>query len=97
MTLKAYWSILKIFLNNVKTPIIPLLLYENRFVTDFPKKAELLNSFFGKQCIIINNDSSLPSPLLLETDSFFVYNITFSSNDILKIIQNLGFRESTWS
>ena len=42
---KAYWSILKIFLNNKKPPIIPPLFYENRFVTDFKKKAELFNSF----------------------------------------------------
>ena len=61
---------------------------ENRFVTDFRKKAELFNSFFAKQCTIINNVSSLPSELLLKTDKF-LSNITFSSDDILKIIQNL--------
>ena len=42
---KAYWSILKIFLNNKKPPIFRPLFYENRFVTDFKKKAELFNSF----------------------------------------------------
>ena len=31
---KAYWSILKIFLNNRRTPIIPPLFYENRVVTE---------------------------------------------------------------
>ena len=36
---QAYWSILKGFLNNKKTPIITPLFYENRFVIDFTKKA----------------------------------------------------------
>ena len=75
-------------MNNKKTPIIPPLFYENRFITDFEKKTELFNSFFAKQCTVINNGSSLPSELLLKTDRF-LSNITFSSDDILKIIQNL--------
>ena len=68
--------------------IIPPLFYENRFVTDFKKKAGLFNSFFAKQCTVFNNGSSLPSELLLKT-SKFLSNITFSSDDILKVIQNL--------
>ena len=74
------------FLNNKKTPIIPPLSYENRFVTDFKTKSELI---FAKQCTIINNGSSLSSELLLKTDKF-VSSISFSSDDIVKIIQNLG-------
>ena len=75
-------------MNTKKTPIIPPLFYENRFVTDFTKKAELFNSFFAKQYIVNNNGSSLPSELLLTTDKF-LSTITFSSDDILEIIQNL--------
>ena len=75
-------------LNNKKTPTIPPLFYENRLVTDFKKKAELFNSFFAKQCTVINNGSSLPTELWLKTDKFLL-NITFSSDDILKIIQNI--------
>ena len=55
---------------------------------DFKKKIELFNSFFAKQCTVINSGSSLPSKFLLKTDKF-LSNITFSSDDILKIIQNL--------
>ena len=51
---KVYWSILKMFLNNKKTPISPPLFYENSFVIHFTKKTELFNSFFAKQCIVIN-------------------------------------------
>ena len=39
---KAYWSLLKGFLNNKKIPLIPPLFHENRFITDFKEKVELL-------------------------------------------------------
>ena len=45
---KAYWALLKIFLNNKKIPLIPHLFQRNEYVTDFKKKAELFNSFFAK-------------------------------------------------
>ena len=55
---------------------------------DFKKNAELFNSFFAKQCTVVNNGSRLPSELWLKTDKL-LSNIIFSSDDILKIIQNL--------
>ena len=39
---KAYWSILKSFLNNKKIPLIPALFYENCFMTNFKEKANFL-------------------------------------------------------
>ena len=57
---KAYWALLKIFLNNRKIPVIPPLFHNNKFVTDFKKKAELFNSFFAKECSLIKNDSKIP-------------------------------------
>ena len=47
---KAYWSLLKIFPNNKKIPVIPPLYHKNEFPIDFKKKAELFNSFFADQC-----------------------------------------------
>ena len=47
---EAYWSLLKIFLNNLnKIAIIPSLYHKNKFVTNFKKKAELFSSFFVDQ------------------------------------------------
>ena len=65
---KVYWSLLKIFLNNKKIPIIPPLFYENCFITDFKEKAQLSNIFFSKQCSLIPNNSSLPADVNYTTD-----------------------------
>ena len=46
---KAYCSLLTIFLNNRKIPIIQSLFHNNKLVTDFKEKAELFNSFSAKQ------------------------------------------------
>ena len=81
------------FLNNKKTLVIPPLFYEHRFVTDFTKKAELFNSFFAKQCTVVDTASSLSSELLLRTDKF-LSNINYSSDEILKIIQNLDSQKA---
>ena len=75
-------------MNNKKTLITPPLFYENGFVTDFKKKTELFSSFFTKQCTGINNGSSLPCELLRKK-VMFVSNITFPSDDILKMNQNV--------
>ena len=48
----------------------------------------MFNSFFAKQCSIIDNGSEVPSFLHLKTDKF-LSNITFTEKDIEKIIQNL--------
>ena len=47
---KTYWSILKTLLNNKKNCCISPLFHQGKYVTDFKKKATLLNSFFAKQC-----------------------------------------------
>ena len=62
---KAYLSLLKGFLNNKKILFITPLFHENHFITDFKEKAELLNSFFAKQCSLIRNDSELPTSQFL--------------------------------
>ena len=83
---KTYWSVLKSFHNNKKIPCIPPIFHENRFVTNFKEKAELFNSFFAKQCSIIDNGSEIPFFLHPKTNKSF---ITFTEKDIEKVIQNL--------
>ena len=85
---KAYWSLLKIFLNDKKPPIIPPLYHKNEFVIDIKKTPELFNSFFADQCSLISNSSELPSKFEYITQSR-LSSITFSKDDIAKVIQNL--------
>ena len=74
---KTYWSILKSLLNNKKIPCIPPLFHQNKYVTDFKKKAELFNCFFAKQCVIINNSSEILSNILKKTDkSISTFTVT---------------------
>ena len=86
---KAYWSILKIFVNDKKIPIIPPLYHNGNFITDFCQKAELFNSFFAEQCSTLPNSSKLPTNLAPRTDQSLT-SVHFSQDDILKIIQNLN-------
>ena len=62
---KAYWSILKSFLNNKKIPLIPPLFYKNCFITNFKGKAEPFNSFFADQSTFMSNASKIPSNFTL--------------------------------
>ena len=90
---KAYWALLKIFLNNRKIPVIPPLFHNNKFATDFKEKAELFNSFFAKQCSLIKNYSKLPPRLRFLTDKR-LSTIKFVDTDILKIIRNLNLNKA---
>ena len=85
---KSYWSTLKIFLNNKKIPCIPPLSHQNKYVTDFKEKAEIFNLFFAEQCSLINTSNKLASTFLKRTDKF-ISSISFSSNNIARIMQDL--------
>lgn len=64
--------------------------YENKFVTDFTKKTELLNSCFAKLDIVINNSNSVPlSPCLKQI--IFCYKLHLKNNSYIR------FKESTLS
>ena len=85
---KFYMTLLKRFLNNEKIPFIPHLFHGNKYVTGFKKKAELFNSFFGKQCSQLTNSCELPLNLHYTTEKR-LDTLNFSNNNIEKIIQNL--------
>ena len=80
-------------MNNKKIPLILPLFHGHEYVTDFKKKAELCNSFFAKQCSLINNSSKLSLNLDYTTEKRLDI-ICFSNNDIVKIIQNLDPNEA---
>ena len=85
---KAYWSLLKTFLNDKKIPLIPPLYHQGDFVTNFKIKAELFNSIFASQYSWIKNDGKLPSHLNYKTENR-LSTVNFSIDDIAKILQNL--------
>ena len=85
---KAYWSILKTFLNDKKIPCIPPVFHDNKFVIDFREKAELFNTFFAEQCSLPKNNSELPNNLLFLTEKR-LSNVQISNENIMKIVNNL--------
>ena len=65
---KTYWSILKTFANGRKVPVIPPLLINYEFISNFKTKANYFNRFFNHQCTSISTDSSRPSSVNLATN-----------------------------
>ena len=68
---------------------MPPLFHENRFITDFKEKAELFNSFFSKQCSLLNNCSRLPTNPKYVTDER-LRTMIFTADNIEKIIESLN-------
>ena len=82
---------LKIFLNNKKILLIPLLLHESCFITDSKEKVELLDSFFSNQSSLLNNCSKLPTnPRYVTGKRLSTINVT--ADDIEKI--NVSFNSN---
>ena len=57
---KTYWSILKTFANGRKVPVIPPLLINNEFISNFKTKANHFDRSFNQECTAISTDSSIP-------------------------------------
>ena len=86
---KAYWSILKTFLNDKKIPCIPPIYHSNTSITDFKEKAQTFNNLFTKQCTLVENTSKLPTDSFKRTNNLLSI-ISFTKDDIAKIIKNLN-------
>ena len=65
---KAYWSILKMFLNNKKLGLFHLFLNENRFKMDLKRRLNYLTHFSLNSALELIR--SLLSEFLLKTDKF---------------------------
>ena len=65
ITPKKHWSILHNFPHKRKIPKIPPIRHNNTFLIDTMVKANTFNSFFAKQCSLIETGSELPADYLL--------------------------------
>ena len=85
---KCYWTLLKTLLHNRKISCIPPLFHYNKSVTDFKEKSEIFNSFFAKQCSLIDNGSALTSLFRLIGEKL-LSDVDYSEEDIKNVISKL--------
>ena len=96
---KTYWSILRTFYNDKKTPLIPPLLVDDKFVIHIKAKAnfflkkKIYKKFFAEQCTPLKNDSKLLSNQILLTQSR-LSSLGFNEDKILKIIRALNIHKA---
>ena len=86
---KTYWSILKTFANGRKVPVMPPLLTDNEFISNFKTKANYFIRFFNQQGTAISTDSSIPSSVNLATNDA-VTTVNFDEQLIPKLIVALN-------
>ena len=85
---KKYWSTLKQFLDQRKSPKIPAIRDErNILVSDVSQKANVFNAFFAKQCSLIETGSVLPPERLLTNAS--IDSLEFDEEKIKNLIESL--------
>ena len=91
---KSYWSILKYFYCDKKIPIIPHLLCNNEYITDFKSKADIFNNYFSNQCSLLNNTSTLPNQSFIPIPNPSLSSIIINGDSILKLIRSLDTNKS---
>ena len=72
-------------LNGRKIRSIPPLFHDNKFINDFKENSEIFNSFFTKQCSLIDNASTLPLLFPLITDKSLPH-VDFPIKNIKNVI-----------
>ena len=72
--------------------LIPPLLVNNSFETDFKEKANLFEIFFCKQCTRVANGWSLPPSLATPNET--LSSLEIIASDIEKIIQTLNVNKA---
>ena len=85
---KRYWSLINTVLNKAKTPIIPPLLENGLFVTDFTEKAQLFNDYFKLQGTTVDTESEIPTNF--PPPSSLINDFPISDEKILNIIRSLN-------
>ena len=85
---KTYWPLINTVLNKAKIPIMPSLLENGLFVTDFTEKAQLFNDYFILQCTMINTGSEIPEHI--PVTSTLINSFVISEEKKLQIITSLN-------
>ena len=85
---KTYWSLINTVLNKAKIPIIPPLLENGLFITDFTEKAQIFNDYFLLQCTTIDTGSVIPP--YVPAPSSLISEFPISDEKILNIIRSLN-------
>ena len=90
---KKYWSTLKQFLGTRKTPKIPPIRNERDvLISDVSEKASIFNSFFAKQCSLIETGSVLPPEQFLT--NLRLDNLEFNEDKIESLINSLNINKA---
>ena len=93
VSVKKYWTISKTFCSSKKIPLIPPQLINDRLMTGFHERASSFNSYFPKQCTLIENYNSI----LTETNCLCDAKISvvdFDNQDVLKILRALDINKA---
>ena len=85
---RTYWSLINTILNKAKIPIIPPLLENVLFVTDFTEKAQLFNDYFIHQCSTIDTGSVIPQHIPVAAT--LINDFVISDEKIAEIIRSLN-------
>ena len=80
---------MKTFASGRKVPVIPPLLINNEFISNFKTKANYFNRFFNQQCTAISTDSSIPSSVNLASNEA-VTTVNSDEQLISKLIVSLN-------
>ena len=83
-----FWSAVNRLVDNKKNTNIPPLLENDVFVSSFPEKAKIFNEYFAKQCIPLQNDSTLP--FFSKRTMSSLANVDVSHKNISSIINRLN-------
>ena len=77
----------------MEVSVIPPLLINNEFISNFNAKANYFNRFFNQQCTVFSSDSSIPSSVNLATNEK-VTKISFDEYLIPELIVALNHNKA---
>ena len=85
---KRYWWLINKVLNKTKVPVIPPLLENGLFISDFSSKAQIFNDYFLLQCMPLNTGSTVPLESTLNVTP--LSDICITDDKILRVIRSLN-------